>query len=654
MRYSIVISTISTIVTLLLLGCSSPRVKEQVYVGHGAQSVSSDIVLKFAPPPLDPSTSEFVRRMLEVSSPGLGILSPDGKSMFFSWNVTGVQQIWRTDGPLRFPVQMTSGASPTFISDITPDGKYVIAGRDHAGEENPGLYLLPVQGGPLLEIYHRKGVRARHVWTSNDSSKIYYMANDIRQDSYALYSYSIRTGQRELLFSEEGLWFVVDVRDDDEFLLGKATGALTSEFYKWGLKERVLKSVIGQGEKEEYSVRFAHKKDEYFVLTSKFGDFKRLYLLRNGEWKPVTPDVSTEIDGFEIDHRRFRMYVRWNDRGYSRVEVWDPRTLKTLKMPGLKAGENVYVGSTSRHGRFISIGVENSLAPRSSYVFDWKDGKLTQWVRPSMPEVDGSGFVPVKLEAYKARDEVEIPMLVQRPKKCAADPCPVIVYFHGGPESQSRPGFRARAQVFVAAGFIYVEPNVRGSSGYGKKYRAADDGAKRLDVITDIEDCSQFIRTQWAKGGVAPKIGVYGVSYGGYSVMMAMSRFAGAYDAGVASVGMSNLRTFLLNTAPYRRTLRISEYGDPEKDKDALERLSPTTYLDRIRDPMMMIQGVSDPRVPVGEALQMHESLRKRGVQAPLILFSDEGHGSAKRDNRVLELGHALEFFQKHLLKRSF
>jgi dipeptidyl aminopeptidase/acylaminoacyl peptidase len=143
-----------------------------------------------------------------------------------------------------------------------------------------------------------------------------------------------------------------------------------------------------------------------------------------------------------------------------------------------------------------------------------------------------------------------------------------------------------------------------------------------------------------------------GGSYGGYSTLMAMSRFAGSYDAGVAIVGMANLRTFLLNTAPYRRILRISEYGDPEKDKDALEKLSPTTYLNQVKAPLMLIQGVSDPRVPVGEALQMHDQLSAKGIPSELMIFPDEGHGAAKRDNKVLELGHALRFMQEHLQNR--
>ena len=128
-----------------------------------------------------------------------------------------------------------------------------------------------------------------------------------------------------------------------------------------------------------------------------------------------------------------------------------------------------------------------------------------------------------------------------------------------------------------------------------------------------------------------------------------MTMFAGAYDAGVDLVGISNLLTFLENTAPYRRVLRISEYGDPVADREALIALSPVTHVDKTKGPLLIIQGATDPRVPVGEALQMFEVMQKKKLGAELIVFPDEGHGVQKRENAVVMLGHALAFFEKHL-----
>lgn len=630
------------------------------YSGHGTASVDPKTLAKFAPPPLDPEIARRIQNMLEITAPGMGVLTPDGRTMYFGWGVTGTPQVWKLGNPLGFPMQFTSGVDATSIVDITPDGTYLVIARDHAGEENPGLYLQSVNGGPLIEIQHKKDVRTSAVRVTKDARTLFYMANDIKPDSFALYSYRIASGQRELLFSEPGLWFVGDVDGDSRFLLGRMTGSLTREYFEWDLKERKLKPVIGQGEKEDYSVSFGASPGEYLVLTPKLGEFKRLYRLRGGGGKlePLTPaDAKMDVEDFRIDEPRRHVYLQWNDNGYTRLEVRDAKSFARLAIPELenaaRAADHVYVGKISRDGRFITLGVESSLQPRTSYVYDWRAKKLAQWVRPSMPEIDASKFSPTTLESYPARDGTKIPMLVTRPAKCAADPCSVVVHFHGGPESQSRPGFNRVAQLFALEGIVFVEPNVRGSEGYGKSWLAADDGPRRLNVITDIEDCAKHIRSAWAKNGRSPRIGVMGWSYGGYSTLMAMSRFAGAYDAGVALVGMSNLTTFLMNTAPYRRVLRISEYGDPDRDREALEKLSPTTYLAQIKDPLMIIQGVSDPRVPVGEAIQMQELLQKklqqRGLEAPLILFANEGHGSIQRSNKVLEIGHTLRFFKENL-----
>jgi dipeptidyl aminopeptidase/acylaminoacyl peptidase len=667
--FKLSVPLITRIALALLLGaCASKKKAAELagaaapaaYSGHGASSVDMKRVTEFAPPALDPEVARKILNILEIRSPGAGRLTPDGKTMFFGWGVTGIAQIWRLDRPLGFPTQFTSGNDVTRNVDITPDGRYLVVSRDHAGEENPGLYLQPVSGGPLIEVQTKKGIQTQYAWTSKNSRFIFFLANDIKPDSYALYRYDVENKKRELLFSEPGLWSVSDVLEAGgltKFILARATGSLTSEFFEWELGEKKLKAIIGQNEKQDYSVSFGSSPSEYLVLTPKFGEFKRLYRLQAGKLSVLTPDVKMDVESFTVDDPHRRVYLQWNDKGGTKLDIRDINTFAEQRIPDtlgdIKKADIVHIrmGSLTRDGRYVTLSVETSLRPRTSYVFDWKTNRLTQWVRPGLPEIDTSRFVSSKLESFPSRDGVQIPMLVYRPKVCAAQPCPVVVHFHGGPEGQSRPGFNSLAQIFTDAGFVYAEPNVRGSEGYGKSWLAADDGAKRLNVISDIEDCSKFIRSNWGSAGRAPKVGVMGWSYGGYSTLMAMTRFAGAYDAGVALVGMSNLRSFLLNTAPYRRTLRISEYGDPEADQAALEKLSPTTYLGQVRDPLMLMQGVSDPRVPVGEAIQMHELLKSRGIDSPLVLFANEGHGSQQKSNQVLELGHTLKFFQQHLLK---
>jgi len=637
--------------------------KSGSYAGHGSESVPPEVLARYAPTPIPGPVSRRIQAMLDVRAPVGARIAPDGSTVYFAWNVTGTPQVWKADGPRRFPSQLTGGEDVTRAVGILPDGKSLVVSRDRKGEENPGLYLLAVEGGALREVQHKPKVQTQLQFVSDDGKWLYFRANDVKPDSYAIYRYEVATGKRELVFGEDGLWSVTD-HVGTKLLLAKATGALTSEY--WELDEATKKAtpLFGQGEKEEYEAMYAAAPGELLVQTPKLGDYRRLYRtkptarsgkpLEAADVTPITPDAKHDVSSFFVDRTRTRVYYQTNEAGFTRAHVLDAKTLADVKLPPAKEladAAHVTFGAPTYSGRFVTVNVGTAKAPTTSYVLDWQTGRLVQWVVPSTPEVDTSKFATAALEHYPARDGTKIPMFVRRPAACEkpAALCPVLVHFHGGPEGQSIPGFSTYAQIFVDAGFVYVEPNVRGSDGYGKAWLHADDGPKRLGVITDIEDAARYVKTAWAHEGKAPKVGVMGGSYGGYSTLVAMTRFAGAYDAGVANVGMSNLLTFLLNTAPYRRALRASEYGDPEKDRDALLELSPITHIAKLNAPLLLIQGASDPRVPVGEAIQMHDALEKRNVPTKLVVFPDEGHGTQKRENKVLEIGHTLAFFETHL-----
>jgi dipeptidyl aminopeptidase/acylaminoacyl peptidase len=629
---------------------AAPASAPAPYHGLGAESVSKDVLAKFAPPALPPEVSERIQTMLDVRAPGTGQVSPDGKRLFFTWTITGTRQLWRLDGPQRFPVELTGGEDTTLLEDLAPDGSFLLVSRDRGGEENPGVYWQSTEGGPLHVIQHKKGVQTMAEFIADDSGSVVYRANDLKPDSYAIYRWVKKTGERQVLFDQDGLWSVADHQADGRLLLTKELGSSVSEIYEWDPAKKVLTPIIGQGQGDEYAAQYGAAPGEILVQTPKLGEFRRLYSFKGKDkpLTPVTPDLKHDVSSFHIDRARTRLLYTVNEGGYTRLYALDAKTYLPLKLPKLPEADHVFPVSVTRDGRFVTLRVDVGTAPPLGYVLDWKSGEVKQWQLPGAPEVDLTRFVRARLETYPARDGTPIPMLVRRPPQCA-EPCPVVVEFHGGPEGQAQPGFSPYAQIFVDAGFVFIEPNVRGSDGYGRTWYHADDGAKRLDIITDIEDCARYVRKAYAKDGHEPKVGILGGSYGGYSSLVGMTMFAGAYDAGVSIVGIGNLVTFLSNTAPYRRALRVNEYGDPEKDKEVLLKLSPVTYVDRVKGPLMIMQGANDPRVPVGEAVQMHQALEARKVVSPLIIFADEGHGSRKRGNQASELGHAVRFLEEQL-----
>jgi dipeptidyl aminopeptidase/acylaminoacyl peptidase len=619
------------------------------YTGLGAESVSPQEVARFAAPPLAPAVSRRIQAMLDVRGAGSGILTSKGDRMLYTTRITGTSQVWRQDGPMRFPVQLTGGEDRTSVVDIAPDDSFAVVARDAGGQENPGLYLLSLEGGPLRLIQHTPKVQTFLEFISDDSKSLYFRANDVDPASFAIYRHDVKAGKRERVFDTPGLWAIADHRGGT-WLMVKALGSTQIEIYEYELASKKLTPLLGQGEAEQYYAAYGAKPGQILVRTNKIGDFHRLYKMeKGGKLEPITPEIKFDVENFTIDHQRARIYYEVNENGYSRAHCLDAATFKPLALPKLPDADNVDISAVSNNGRFVQLGVDGSTVAPQSVVYDWQTKQATTWRVPNTPEIDTKTFAKSSLESYPARDGTKIPMLVWRPAKCDG-PCPVVVDFHGGPEGQSRAGFNGYAQLFVEAGFVLAAPNVRGSTGYGKTWLHSDNGPKRLAVITDIEDCAKYIRASWGKDGKAPKIGVVGGSYGGYSTLMAMTYFAGAYDAGVQEVGISNLMTFLMNTAPYRRILRISEYGDPVKDKDALIQLSPITHIKKIKAPLLSIQGVNDPRVPVGEALQIYKELEARKIPGGLILFPDEGHGTSKRGNQVLALGHSIAFLEKHLM----
>lgn len=653
------------LLALWVVAASAPALAQaQAYSGHGAGSVATEVVARYAPPPLDAATSRRIQAMLDVRAPGMGIPAPDGQRLYFGWSITGTPQVFRLDAPRAFPVQMTGGEDPTSVAGITPDGRWLVLQRDVGGSEDPGLYLQSVEGGPLSVVRSLPRVRASFLFASDDSSAIYYAANDVAPDSFAIYRHDIATGAKTTVFSQKGIWSVADHRDRGDamrLLLVKVTGSFAREYYEYVPATGALTPLLGIGETVEYAAAYAAQPGELLVRTNRFGDFRRLYRWRIGpdttreSFREILAPAGADVAGFGIDDARRRIYARVNDGGYSRLVVLDAATFAPLALPLPADADHVIAGATTPDGRLVTIGVESGAAPRTSFVWDWERRTLTQWVVPSVPEVELASFARARIVDYPARDGTRIPMVVHFPKGCApdeaptADPCPVIVDFHGGPEGQATPRFSPFAQLFVDAGFVLAEPNVRGSDGYGRAWLDAENGRRRLEVISDIDDAGRFIRANWGRNGKAPRIGVMGASYGGYAALVAMTLFAGTFDAGAARVFISNLDTFLRNTAPYRRALRATEYGDPDRDAEALRLLSPVTYLDRLQGPLLLIQGVNDPRTPVGEAVQLQQALERQGARSTLILFADEGHGAGRRANRVLEVGHLLRFFDRHL-----
>ncbi|HZA13949.1 MAG TPA: alpha/beta fold hydrolase, partial [Myxococcaceae bacterium] len=227
---------------------------------------------------------------------------------------------------------------------------------------------------------------------------------------------------------------------------------------------------------------------------------------------------------------------------------------------------------------------------------------------------------------------------------------PVVVIWHGGPEAQTRPTFSPVTQLLATElRMAVLHPNVRGSDGYGKAYRAMDDGVKREASLKDIGATLDWIAKQPQLD--ASRVAAYGGSYGGYMTLASAAFYPERFAAAVDVVGISNLVSFLQNTQAYRRDLRRAEYGDERKSevRSVQERISPLHSASKIRSALFVLQGKNDPRVPQSEAEQIVKALRQNGREVWYLLALNEGHGFAKKENRDYTTAAIALFLERQL-----
>jgi len=302
----------------------------------------------------------------------------------------------------------------------------------------------------------------------------------------------------------------------------------------------------------------------------------------------------------------------------------------------------------SPDGALLAFSFSSPVEPHDVYLYDLDRRELTR-LTTSPRAVDPATLVEPSLHRYASFDAESVPVFLFEPE--GDGPFPVVVTVHGGPESQwlpwFAPSFAPLTQYLVSRGYAVAAPNVRGSSGYGKRYEHLDDVDLRLDSVRDLASLHEWLSARPTID--ASRAVVYGRSYGGYMVLAALAFQPELWAAGIESVGISNLVSFLENTSPYRRAVREREYGSLEHDRELLVAASPMTHIDAIQAPLFIQHGRNDPRVPVSESEHIHALLEENGVQCELLIFEDEGHTVQKLSNRIETFRRAVAFLDRVL-----
>lgn len=338
--------------------------------------------------------------------------------------------------------------------------------------------------------------------------------------------------------------------------------------------------------------------------------------------------------------------VAANVDGSSRARLYDTATyavLEEITLPeeGVMAHSHlVPAPRLAPDGSWVAFSL--SSPRRAGDVFVHRRGFPLEQRTDTMADIDTTSLVPPERAVVRSFDGENVPILLYRPRSGRS--ARVVVLVHGGPESQSQLAFNPVVQALALAGWAVVVPNVRGSTGYGRRYASLDDVTLRLDSVADLAAVHDWLPS----AGLDPTRAVlWGGSYGGYMVLAALAFQPERWAAGVDLVGISDLVTFLENTSPYRRAQREREYGSLAADREFLAAASPLRRVDAMRAPLFVVHGANDPRVPLSEAQQLHAALAARGVPCELRVYADEGHGLAKLSNRLDAYPRILSWLDK-------
>jgi dipeptidyl aminopeptidase/acylaminoacyl peptidase len=594
-----------------------------------------------------------VARMAKVGFATSPSFSPDGSRIAFVTNISGLPQVWTMPTTGGYPSLVTSFEDPVGFVTWSPDGQWLAFNVAPGGGFNEQIYVVRPDGTALRRL--TEGGKENNFldgWTP-DGRFIAFSSN--RRDPSATDSYllEVATGQLRMVAQNRGTGSIADVSRDGKYaIVNRLVNRGDNNLYLVRLsdgKETLLTPHDGPG--AFGGIRFSPDGRTVYLISNKDRDLIALARVRLGQDDQPGPiEVLAarddgELAGAEMNEQGNLVALLWNIAGRSELSFYDIAAGKIKPGPKLPA-EIAGAPEFSDDGRQLALAISGSSTPADIWVLDLSSRQFTQLTQSPRAGIDLSKLVRPELVRYKAHDGLELSGWLYRPTGMTK-PGPIVLSFHGGPEGQERPGFNSMYQALLSRGIAVFAPNVRGSSGFGKRFVNLDNGALRENGVKDIKASVDYVVT----AGVAdPKrVGIVGGSYGGYMVMAGLTEYPDMFAAGANLFGVVNFETFFKYTQPWMAAISKIEYGDPDKEAEMLRRLSPLTHIDRVKTPTIVLHGANDTNVPVIEAEQVVENLKKRNVPVEYVLFPDEGHGWRKTPNRIRSTVSIVRFFEKHL-----
>ena len=579
-------------------------------------------------------------------------------------------QLYLIKSPLATPEQLTNATEPVTSATFEPrTGSYLVFERSSGGNEAAQLFRLDLASRQTTLLTNPDERHNALTWL-HGRSELLYTSQPLDRTAQGGRRADVTTtfwlmdplqpqSRRKVAELPGGGWWGTGVsRDDRQLALTRYLSANESQVWLLNLasgeRRQVLPTAGETVKVAHFSVDFSLDGKTLFFTSNRAGEFSEAMRLdlTSGAIARISAHIPWDVAGGSATEDGRWMALQFNVDGRDELRLFDGNTLKELAPPKIPNGS---VGSTNFHRAHpeLAFSLNSAHGPSQLWTLDVTNGRVEQWTQAYAPAgVDMTRFVGQEIVRWKSFDGRTISGLLSEPPAQFKGKRPVLIDIHGGPEGQSKIGFMNRYNYFLnELGIAIVQPNVRGSRGFGKTFLTLDDGILREDSVKDIGALLDWIATQ--PNLDASRVMVSGGSYGGYMSLAVSTHYADRIAGAIDTVGISNFVTFLNSTESYRRDLRRAEYGD-ERDpamRAFLEKISPLTNAHKITKPLLVIQGKNDPRVPVTEAEQIVERARANGTPVWYLRADNEGHGFVRKENADFRFYTMVRFIESVLLR---
>lgn len=583
-----------------------------------------------------------------------GYFSSDESKLAYTSDASGIYNIYEVDLSSGETSQRTQSEKESFyVLGYIPNSNALLYSADKGGNEISHLYLLK-EDNTSLDLTPQVDEKARFFGWSKDRSHFYYQSN--KRDSRYFDLYKMKVGQwNPILVYENRQNLSLQTLSNNEryFLLSKALTTSTNDFFLFDNKTQGI-TKISETSGGYSSAGFSDDNTQFFYRTDvgKEFDYLKSYTIETGEQKIVYESDWDVMYSYLSENETYRV-VGINEDGKTNLVILNTQDGTQVDFPEIPDGTITGV-SISQSEQKMRLSVGSSKSPNDFYLYDLKTNTIKKLTNSLNPELNADHLVAAEVIRFASFDGLEIPAIYYKPIQASAkEKVPALVWVHGGPGGQSRVGYSSLIQYLVNQGYAILAVNNRGSSGYGKSFYKMDD---RNHGDKDLKDCIWGKKWLQEQDYIDPdKIGIIGGSYGGYMTMAAMAFAPDEFKVGVNIFGVTNWIRTLKSIPPFWEASRkalYQELGDPyTEDSIRLKAISPLFHAEKIKNPVMVLQGANDPRVLQVESDEIVAAVQENKVPVDYVIFPDEGHGFRKKDNQIKGYGQIKQFLDTYLKK---